>query len=97
MYKIFITKNAREKLFELKKDKNLNKKYNLIKKTIKFLSLNPRHISLQTHEYISLKGPNREKVFEAYIEQNTPGAYRLFWFYGPDKSEITIFSIIQHP
>ena len=97
MFKLLITESAREQLNRLKKDKNLKKKYSLVKKAIKLLASNPRHISLQTHEYTSLKGPNREKVFEAYIEQNTPGAYRLFWFYGPNKLEITIVSIIQHP
>ena len=97
MFKIVITKSAREQLDILKKDKNLVKKYNLVKKAIMLLSSNPRHISLQTHEYTSCKGPNTEKIFEAYIEQNTPGAYRLFWFYGPDQSEITIVSIIPHP
>ncbi len=24
-------------------------------------------------------GPNGEEVFEAYAENNTPGAYRIFW------------------
>ena len=28
------------------------------------------------------KGRNGEKAFEAYAQQRTPSAYRVFWFYG---------------
>jgi hypothetical protein len=59
--------------------------------------MNPRHNSLQTHEYMSLKGPNGEKVFEAYAERSTPAAYRVFWYYGPSKGIITILAITSHP
>ena len=68
-----------------------------IQSIIKLLAKNPRHPSLQTHEFISLRGPDGEKVFEAYTEQNTPGAYRVLWYYGPSKGIITIFAIVPHP
>jgi hypothetical protein len=42
-------------------------------------------------------GPNGEEVFEAYAENNTPGAYRIFWVYGPGKDVITILAITAHP
>ncbi|MCH2547738.1 MAG: hypothetical protein MK052_09040 [Alphaproteobacteria bacterium] len=42
-------------------------------------------------------GSNSKEVFEAYAENKTPGAYRIFWFYGPDKKEITIVAITPHP
>ena len=71
--------------------------YKAVKKAIKFLAADPRHNSLQTHEYTSLKGPNGEKVFEAYAQQKTPSAYRVFWFYGPAKGTITILAITAHP
>ena len=67
-----------------------------IDKTLKFLS-NPRHPGLQTHEFTSLKGPHNEKVFEAYAQQNTPAAYRVFWHYGPGKNEITVIAFTAHP
>jgi hypothetical protein len=37
------------------------------------------------------------KVFEAYAQNNTPGAYRIFWCYGPAKSELTIITITAQP
>jgi hypothetical protein len=81
----------------LKSTASQRKRYKAVKKTINFLAINPRHNSLQTHEYMSLKGPNGEKVFEAYAEQSTPAAYRVFWYYGPSKGIITIFAITSHP
>ncbi len=39
----------------------------------------------------------REKIFEAYAEQATPAAYRIFWYYGPDENQITIIAITPHP
>jgi hypothetical protein len=61
--------------------------------------------SLQTHEFESLTRRYGKKVFEAYIQQNTPGAYRTFWYYGPDEIDsngkripiITIVAITPHP
>jgi len=71
--------------------------YKAVRKSIKFLAQNPRHPSLETHPFMSLSGPNGEKVFEAYAQQKTAAAYRLFWYYGPSKGKITIFAITPHP
>ena len=70
-----------------------------IVKTLKLLKENPRHPGLPTHPYSELEHPwsEKEKVFEAYAQNNTPGAYRIFWCYGPKKNEITIVSILAHP
>jgi hypothetical protein len=62
-----------------------------------FLETNLHHPSLKTHEFRSLTGPNGEKVFEAYVQQKTPGAYRVFWYYGPERGMITIVAITPHP
>jgi hypothetical protein len=91
------TVEARKTYPLLKSSPSQQKRYKAVKKTISLLAMNPRHPGLQTHEYISLKGPNGEKVFEAYAEQSTPAAYRVFWYYGPAKGIITIFAITSHP
>lgn len=97
MFDIFLTDEAREQLNRLEADKGLLKRYKAVKKALLFLSQNPRHPGLKTHEFTSLKGPNREKVFEAYAEQSTPAAYRIFWYYGPGSKQITIVAITPHP
>ena len=70
-----------------------------VRKTLRLLFENPRHPGLQTHEFRSLPHPYKkgEKVFEAYAQQHTPGAYRVFWCYGPKQGEITIVTITPHP
>jgi hypothetical protein len=70
-----------------------------ITKTLELLRANPKHPGLETHGYHSLPHPYnpREKVFEAYAQNNTPGAYRVFWCYGPQKNQITILAITPHP
>ena len=97
MFELEWTAEASKAYNLLKSTASQRKRYEAVKKTIRFLAMNPRHNSLQTHEYMSLKGPNGEKVFEAYAEQSTPAAYRVFWYYGPSKGIITIFAITSHP
>jgi hypothetical protein len=60
---------------------------------------NPRHPGLKTHKYDSLQHPydSDSPVFEAYAQNRTPGAYRIFWCYGPEKGQITIIAITPHP
>lgn len=97
MFELEWTEEASRTYGLLKSDAPQKARYKAIKKTIGFLAMNPRHNSLQTHEYMSLRGPNREKVFEAYVQQKTPAAYRVFWYYGPSKGIITILAITPHP
>lgn len=88
---------AKKVLKNLKENSGEKKQYKAVVKTLKLLTQNPKHQSLQTHIYHSLQGPSGEKVFEAYAEQSTSAAYRVFFYYGPFKGEITIFTIIPHP
>ena len=74
-------------------------RFKQVEKCVRLLLENPRHPGLQTHEYSSIDHPydNNEKVFEAYAQNRTPGAYRVFWCYGPESGEITIIAITPHP
>jgi hypothetical protein len=44
-------------------------------------------------------GPKGEDVWESYVENNTPLAWRIFWCYTPDGGIqiITIVAITPHP
>jgi len=97
LFELNWTDTAKETFASLKSDASKEKQYKAVKKAIKLLARDPGHPSLQTYEFTSLKGPNGEKIFEAYAEQDTPGAYRMFWYYGPSRGIITIFAIIPHP
>lgn len=95
--KLLFTDQASDQLDSLQKDKGLQKRHKAVCKALAYLETNPKHSSLNTHKFSSLEGPNGEDVFEAYAENNTPAAYRIFWFYGPGKGVITIMAITPHP
>lgn len=78
-------------------NKTLEKRFKAVNKALGYLENNPRHPSLNTHKYSDFVGENGEDIFEAYAENNTPQAYRIFWHYGADKKQITVISITPHP
>jgi hypothetical protein len=75
----------------------LSKRAKAVQNALAFLESNPRHPGLKSHKFSAMIGPNGEDVFEAYAENNTPGAYRIFWMYGQGKDVITILAITAHP
>ncbi len=73
------------------------RKFAKVRKTLGLIESNLRNPGLRTHKYQGLIGDNGEDVWEAYVENNTPGAYRVFWHYGPGQRVITIVAITPHP
>ena len=78
-------------------DKDEERFFRKLVKALTYLQENPRHNSLATHEIEDLTRKCGFKVFQSYLENNTPSAGRLFWAYGPDKGAITILAIEPHP
>jgi hypothetical protein len=97
MNELLLTETARQQLSALEHDSSQKAAAKAVKKTLALMQQNLRHPSLQTHEFTSLKGPTGEKVFEAYAQHHTPGAYRIFWYYGPGKGQISVAAITPHP
>ncbi|MCB1228508.1 MAG: hypothetical protein KDK99_22070 [Verrucomicrobiales bacterium] len=91
------TEQAAADLQSLEEDKSLYKRLKAVRKALGYLETNSRHPGLNTHKFSTLSGPKGEEIFEAYAENKTSAAYRIFWFYGPDKKEITIIAITPHP
>ena len=96
-FQLLFTSEAKQNLHHLSNSPDLKKREKAVKKALGFLETNPRHPSLNTHKYSSLRGPRGEDVFEAYAESKTAAAYRIFWHYGPGKGKITIVAITPHP
>jgi hypothetical protein len=101
---LVFTAEAEATLERLRKNSAQAGLYKQVLKTLGLLESNLRHPSLNTHEFLSIKGKNNEKVYEAYVQNNTPGAYRIFFHYGPDRISktaripiLTILSILPHP
>ena len=102
--KIKFTPTADKQLTALEKTPSKAALTTQVRKALGYLELDTHHPSLHTHEFLSLTGLNGEKIFEAYAQNNTPGAYRIFWHYGPDEITgkkrtpvITIVAITPHP
>jgi mRNA-degrading endonuclease RelE of RelBE toxin-antitoxin system len=96
-FELIITKDANADLKKLEDNKSSAKILKAVIKTLGYLQTNPRHPGLNTHEYTSLSKRFGTKVYEAYVQNNTPDAYRVFWYYGPGKESITIIAITPHP
>ena len=73
------------------------KLYKKIGKALVLLSNDPRYPGLNSHEITPLSHRYGQKVWESYLENQTPAAGRLFWTYGPGQGEITIIGIEPHP
>lgn len=99
-----LTPAALETLRELERSPQQESLLKQVRKTLGLLETNLHHPSLQTHKFRSLHGPNGEEVFEAYVQNQTSAAYRIFFYYGPDRQEdkrripvLTIVAITPHP
>lgn len=75
-------------------DRTLAKK---LARAVQHLVENPSHPGLQSHEISDLSVRYGQKVFESYLENNTPSAGRLFWVCGPRRKYITVIGIEPHP
>jgi hypothetical protein len=99
-----LSPSAQASLRELEEDPQRAGLLKQVRKTLGLLEVNLRHPSLKTHKFRSLVGPEGEEVFEAYVQNQTPGAYRVFFYYGPDRVEadrriavLTVVAITPHP
>jgi len=97
IFDLEISAEAKEQLAKLKKNLALEKQYKAVNKALNYLKTNPRHPSLNVHPFDSARGPAGEKIWEAYAENNTPMAYRIFFSYGPKKQMISIIAVLPHP
>ena len=94
---IDMTLRARAELEAIEHNPAQLKRLKAVRKCLSLLETNPRHPGLRTHKFSEMRVPNSNEIFEAYAENNTPGAYRIFWHYGPGKDVITIIAITPHP
>jgi hypothetical protein len=78
-------------------DKDEEKLFKKLVKALGFLSSNPKHNSLASHEITELSRKYGIRIFQSYLENNTPGAGRIFWAYGPEQGDITVLAIEPHP
>ncbi len=61
------------------------------------LNQNPRHPGLSSHRYEQFDRVYGQPVWESYVENANPSAWRVWWAYGPSQGEITVLMIGPHP
>ena len=62
-----------------KLDLDEEKFFKKLVKALGYLTENPRHNSLASHEIDDLTRKYGFKIFQSYLENNTPSAGRIFW------------------
>lgn len=95
-FKLQFSEEAKLKLLALEIDKSKKGLLKQIRRVLGFMETNLRHPSLNTHKFTEISCKLGD-VFETYAQNNTPGAYRVFWAYGPGKRELYIIDITPHP
>jgi hypothetical protein len=96
-FSLLFTPEAQRVLKELDSEEQYAKKLKKVRNALGRLQQNPRHPGLNSHKYQSLHGIRGEDVWDSYVENNTPSAWRVFWHYGPGNGVITIVTIGPHP
>jgi hypothetical protein len=89
---------AAEQLAELERDAGLYRQLKAVRKALGFLQVDPDYRSLNVHPLIGETCPHGGTLFEAYAQNKTPGAYRIFFCYPPDqRGWIYVVAITPHP
>jgi hypothetical protein len=73
------------------------RKYKKVLRTIEMIATDHRHTSLASHRYELLDRVWGEAIWQSYVEQGTPSAWRMWWYFGPDTGTITIIAVGPHP
>jgi hypothetical protein len=100
-YKLRFSASAASTLKELENGgPNELAKLKKVRRALARLEQNPRHPGLASHQYESIPVDRNVKLWDSYVENHTPSAWRIFWRYGPDEPDlpvITILAIGPHP
>jgi hypothetical protein len=95
-FEILFTELSDVQYEELENSKDKKSAFKAVRKILGYMETNLRHPSLNTHKFDEFVGPEGKEIFESYAQNRTPGAYRVFWYYGPEKGQITILDISPH-
>jgi hypothetical protein len=97
-FKLAFGPNAVAVMSRLRADQAQAKRLKAVEKALGLMQVSLRHQALNTHKYEGTKCPHKMDLFEAYAENSTPGAYRIFFCYDPDLREtLLIVDVCAHP
>ncbi len=96
-FRLLYTKEALAILEDLKKPQHRVKRTKVLKALRLLRDSGPAHPGLNSHKYHSISGPSGEDLWESYVENRTPSAWRLWWVYGPHADTLTVITLGPDP
>jgi hypothetical protein len=85
-------------LSRLQADAGLSKRLKAVRAALGKMEADLRRAGLNTHKYKGKPCPHGLDLFEAYAQNKTPGAYRIFFCYPPGQAGVIfIVDIVDHP
>lgn len=94
-YKLRFAKQASEMLDVLNADAAQLSRLKKVRKALGQLERDPRHPGLHSHHYESFPADRDVKVWDSYVENHTPSAWRIFWQYGPDEENQRVITVLH--
>jgi hypothetical protein len=96
-FTLLFTDDASRVLTELQLPKYKAKRTKARKGLHLLRDVGPSHPGVNSHRYESLAGPQGEAVWESYLENQTPSAWRIWWIYGTESDTLTVITLGPHP
>ena len=78
-FKLRFAPAAAEVLKDLESAAQYTAKLRKVRKALGLIQQDPRYPGLNSHKYVSLHGADGQDVWDSYVEDNTPAAWRIFW------------------
>jgi hypothetical protein len=89
---------AIEQLAALENDNGLFRQLKAVRKALGYMQSNINHPSLNVYPYRGKTCPHGDTLFEAYAQNDTPAAHRIFFCYPPnERGKILVVAITKHP
>ncbi len=89
---------AKEQLAALEADAGLSKQLKAVRKALGWLETQgPSYPGLNVHPFKGRTCPHDDTLYEAYAQNRTPSAWRIFFCYAPKKGRLLIVAITPHP
>jgi hypothetical protein len=96
--RLLFSEEAKNQLAALATDKGLRKRLKAVRAALGKMEVNLKYPGLNTHKFKTQPCPHGDQLWEAYAENKTPAAYRIFWCYDPnERDQIVIVAITEHP
>jgi hypothetical protein len=73
------------------------RRHKRVVKCLAMLAQDPTYPGLSSHPYTSVRGALGETIWESYVENNSPSAWRVWWHYGSDHRVIVVVDLGPHP